>query len=156
MASVHVLAKSKIAKNDLVIKGGICALLCVTRQLILGVAITDDVFTLMCYMIYVLLKIFSCACAFSHHRLEQQRHQLIVTYMSCHFVLKIDLCVTTGCVCFLPLNYYRYHLKDVIVGKIYFLLVRIKIKYMELAIVRKEVTGSGWLTSPSPPLCRFV
>lgn len=37
----------------------------------------------------------------------------------------------------------RYHLKDVIVGKIYFLLVRIKIRYMELAIVRRETTGAG-------------
>ena len=37
----------------------------------------------------------------------------------------------------------RYHLKDVIVGKIYFLLVRIKIKHMELSIIRRETTGSG-------------
>lgn len=37
----------------------------------------------------------------------------------------------------------RYHLKDVIVGKIYFLLVRIKIKHMEIAIIKKETTGSG-------------
>jgi vacuolar protein sorting-associated protein 26 len=37
----------------------------------------------------------------------------------------------------------RYHLKDVIVGKIYFLLVRIKIKNMELEIRRRESTGSG-------------
>jgi len=37
----------------------------------------------------------------------------------------------------------RYHLKDVIVGKIYFLLVRIKIKHMELEIRRRESTGSG-------------
>ena len=36
----------------------------------------------------------------------------------------------------------RYHLKDVIVGKIYFLLVRIKIKHMELSIIRRETTGS--------------
>ena len=36
----------------------------------------------------------------------------------------------------------RYHLKDVIVGKIYFLLVRIKIKHMELAIIKKEVAGN--------------
>lgn len=35
----------------------------------------------------------------------------------------------------------RYHLKDVIVGKIYFLLVRIKIKHMELSIIRRETTG---------------
>ncbi|KAL8620187.1 Vacuolar protein sorting-associated protein 26B [Nucella lapillus] len=40
-------------------------------------------------------------------------------------------------------NKSKYHLKDVIVGKIYFLLVRIKIRYMELAIVRRETTGAG-------------
>lgn len=38
---------------------------------------------------------------------------------------------------------FRYHLQDAIVGKIYFLLVRIKIKYMELAIVRRETSGPG-------------
>ena len=37
----------------------------------------------------------------------------------------------------------RYHLKDVIVGKIYFLLVRIKIKHMEVAIIKRETTGTG-------------
>lgn len=36
-----------------------------------------------------------------------------------------------------------YHLNDVIVGKIYFLLVRIKIKHMELSIIRRETTGSA-------------
>jgi vacuolar protein sorting-associated protein 26 len=37
----------------------------------------------------------------------------------------------------------RYHLKDMIIGKVYFLLVRIKIKYMEVAILRKESSGAG-------------
>lgn len=37
----------------------------------------------------------------------------------------------------------KYHLKDVILGKIYFILVRIKIKHMELAIIRRETSGSG-------------
>ncbi|KAL0277793.1 UNVERIFIED_CONTAM: hypothetical protein PYX00_004955 [Menopon gallinae] len=40
-------------------------------------------------------------------------------------------------------NKAKYHLKDVIVGKIYFLLVRIKIKHMEIAIIKKETTGSA-------------
>lgn len=40
-------------------------------------------------------------------------------------------------------NKSKYHLKDVIVGKIYFLLVRIKIRYMEVAIIKRETTGSG-------------
>lgn len=44
---------------------------------------------------------------------------------------------------FLVFLYNRYHLKDVIVGKIYFLLVRIKIRHMEIAIIRRETTGSG-------------
>eukprot|EP00438_Fugacium_kawagutii_P001529 Skav207807 [mRNA] locus=scaffold381:220598:227597:+ [translate_table: standard] len=37
----------------------------------------------------------------------------------------------------------KYHMKDVIVGKVYFLLVRIKIKHMELNIIRRESTGTG-------------
>jgi vacuolar protein sorting-associated protein 26 len=37
----------------------------------------------------------------------------------------------------------KYHLKDVILGKIYFLLVRIKIKHMELAVIRREAAGVG-------------
>ncbi|XP_073131359.1 vacuolar protein sorting-associated protein 26A-like isoform X2 [Henckelia pumila] len=40
-------------------------------------------------------------------------------------------------------NKSKYHLKDVILGKIYFLLVRIKIKNMDLEIRRRESTGSG-------------
>ena len=39
------------------------------------------------------------------------------------------------CVC-------RYHLRDIVVGKIYFLLVCIKIKHMEVAIIKKEITGN--------------
>jgi len=37
----------------------------------------------------------------------------------------------------------KYHLKDVILGKVYFLLVRIKIKYMEIALVKRESTGTA-------------
>jgi vacuolar protein sorting-associated protein 26 len=40
-------------------------------------------------------------------------------------------------------NKAKYHLNDVVVGKIYFLLVRIKIKHMELQILRREATGTG-------------
>jgi vacuolar protein sorting-associated protein 26 len=36
-----------------------------------------------------------------------------------------------------------YHLKDTVVGKIYFLLVRIKLKHMELEIRRRETIGGG-------------
>jgi vacuolar protein sorting-associated protein 26 len=36
-----------------------------------------------------------------------------------------------------------YHLQDVIIGKIHFLLVRIKIKHMELAVIRRETSGEG-------------
>lgn len=40
-------------------------------------------------------------------------------------------------------NKSKYHLQDVIIGKIYFLLVRIKIKFMEIVIIKRESTGSG-------------
>lgn len=37
----------------------------------------------------------------------------------------------------------KYNLKDVVLGKIHFLLVRIKIKHMELAVIRRESAGGG-------------
>ena len=37
----------------------------------------------------------------------------------------------------------KYHLKDCVIGKVYFLLVRIKIKYMEIAIIKRETIGTG-------------
>lgn len=40
-------------------------------------------------------------------------------------------------------NKSKYHLKDVIIGKIYFLLVRLKIKSMNIALIKRETTGSG-------------
>jgi len=40
-------------------------------------------------------------------------------------------------------NKNKYHLKDVVLGKIFFLLVRIKIKNMELAIIKRESCGTG-------------
>lgn len=39
-------------------------------------------------------------------------------------------------------NKSKYHLRDVIVGKIYFLLVRIKVRNMELSIIKRETTGA--------------
>lgn len=37
----------------------------------------------------------------------------------------------------------HYHTADTITGKIHFLLVRIKIKHMELAVLRRETSGEG-------------
>jgi vacuolar protein sorting-associated protein 26 len=44
-------------------------------------------------------------------------------------------------------NKSKYHLQDAVVGKVFFLLVRIKIKHMELAIIRREIVTSGSGTS---------
>ena len=50
----------------------------------------------------------------------------------------------------------RYNLKDVIVGKVYFLLVRIKIKLMEVCIVKRETIGAGQsATSENETVCKF-
>jgi vacuolar protein sorting-associated protein 26 len=40
-------------------------------------------------------------------------------------------------------NRSKFHTRDVIIGKIFFLLVRIKIKHMEVILVRKESVGPG-------------
>lgn len=37
----------------------------------------------------------------------------------------------------------KYHLQDIVLGKVYFILVRLPIKHMELGIIRRETTGSG-------------
>lgn len=37
----------------------------------------------------------------------------------------------------------RFLLKEVIVGRIYFFLVRLKIKHMEISLIRRETVGSG-------------
>ena len=42
-------------------------------------------------------------------------------------------------------NRSKYHLKDVVIGKIYFLLVRLKIKHMEIEIRKRESTGDPFL-----------
>jgi vacuolar protein sorting-associated protein 26 len=42
----------------------------------------------------------------------------------------------------------KYNLKDVIIGKIYFLLVCIKIKHMEITIIKRETAGSGANATP--------
>lgn len=50
----------------------------------------------------------------------------------------------------------KYPLKGVIVGRIYFLLVRLKIKHMELSLIRRETIGSGaHQTSESTTVVRF-
>jgi len=40
-------------------------------------------------------------------------------------------------------NKQKYHLKEVVIGKVYFMLVRIKIKHMEIALIKRESTGAG-------------
>jgi Vacuolar protein sorting-associated protein 26 len=45
----------------------------------------------------------------------------------------------------------KYHLSDTVVGKIYFLLVRIRLKHMEIEIRRRETTGA-----PHPVALGFV
>ena len=37
----------------------------------------------------------------------------------------------------------KFHLKDCILGKVNFKLVRIKLKLMELSLIKRETVGSG-------------
>ena len=48
----------------------------------------------------------------------------------------------------------RYHLKDTVVGKIYFLLVRIKLKHMEVCPQsRRLVRSRGFRVSKASGVC---
>lgn len=49
-----------------------------------------------------------------------------------------------------------YHLSDVVLGRISFLLVRIRLKHMELEIRRRETSGSGAnAKSEATTLCKY-
>ncbi|THD18788.1 Vacuolar protein sorting-associated [Fasciola hepatica] len=52
-------------------------------------------------------------------------------------------------------NKSKYHLEDVIVGKIYFLLVRVKIKNMEIQILKRETLGCPNSYSDSETLAKY-
>jgi len=47
-------------------------------------------------------------------------------------------------------NKNKFHLRECLFGKVNFLLVRIKLKYMELAIIKKEIVGTGTNSSADP------
>jgi len=50
----------------------------------------------------------------------------------------------------------KYHLKDVIIGKVYFLLVRLRIKHMELCLIKRETYGQPPnMTTESDTLTKF-
>jgi vacuolar protein sorting-associated protein 26 len=50
----------------------------------------------------------------------------------------------------------NFHLADVVTGRVFFLLVRIKIKLMELSLIRREAAGfPGAVQSESETLTRF-
>ncbi|MFT7805667.1 vacuolar protein sorting-associated protein 26A [Arapaima gigas] len=69
-------------------------------------------------------------------------HQL-ATYPDVNNSIKMEVGIEDCLHIEFEYNKSKYHLKDVIVGKIYFLLVRIKIQHMELQLIRKEITGIG-------------
>jgi len=53
-------------------------------------------------------------------------------------------------------NKSKYHLKDVIIGKVYFLLVRLRIKHMELCLIKRETYGQAPnLVTESETLTKF-
>ncbi|KAI4894284.1 hypothetical protein NFI96_016307 [Prochilodus magdalenae] len=67
-------------------------------------------------------------------------HQL-ATYPDVNNSIKMEVGIEDCLHIEFEYNKSKYHLKDVIVGKIYFLLVRIKIQHMELQLIKKEMTG---------------
>ncbi|KAJ5073493.1 vacuolar protein sorting-associated protein [Anaeramoeba ignava] len=37
----------------------------------------------------------------------------------------------------------KFHLEDVVIGKVFYLLSRIKLKFMEVSVIRREIIGKG-------------
>lgn len=75
---------------------------------------------------------------------EQELHvHTVAAYPLLNTTIKMEVGIEDSLHIEFEYNKSKYHLADVIVGKIYFLLVRVKIKHMELSILRKEFTGYG-------------
>uniref|UniRef100_A0A7M4EFJ2 VPS26 retromer complex component A n=1 Tax=Crocodylus porosus TaxID=8502 RepID=A0A7M4EFJ2_CROPO len=83
-------------------------------------------------------------------------HQL-ATYPDVNNSIKMEVGIEDCLHIEFEYNKSKYHLKDVIVGKIYFLLVRIKIQHMELQLIKKEITGivdvHNYLSSKALAMC---
>lgn len=60
-----------------------------------------------------------------------------------HEVIKMEVGIEDCLHIEFEYNRRHYHLSDTITGKIHFLLVQIKIKHMELAVIRRETSGEG-------------
>ncbi|KTG04757.1 hypothetical protein cypCar_00002708 [Cyprinus carpio] len=69
--------------------------------------------------------------------------QTLCTYPEMNSSIKMEVGIEDCLHIEFEYNKSKYHLRDVIVGKIYFLLVRIKIKHMEIGIIKRESTGTG-------------
>ncbi|TRY94143.1 hypothetical protein DNTS_028137 [Danionella cerebrum] len=80
--------------------------------------------------------------------------QTLCTYPELNSSIKMEVGIEDCLHIEFEYNKSKYHLKDVIVGKIYFLLVRIKIKHMEIDIIKRETTGTG--PSESIPIRLFL
>jgi vacuolar protein sorting-associated protein 26 len=61
----------------------------------------------------------------------------------CHEAIKMEVGIEDCLHIEFEYDRKHYHLQDIIRGKIHFLLVRIKIKHMELAVLRRETSGEG-------------
>ncbi|KAF7131756.1 hypothetical protein RHSIM_Rhsim09G0208000 [Rhododendron simsii] len=68
---------------------------------------------------------------------------LKIVYICSHGILQMEVGIEDCLHIEFEYNKSKYHLKDVIIGKIYFLMVRIKLKNMDVEIRRRESTGSG-------------
>ncbi|KAL0225185.1 hypothetical protein RCL1_003097 [Eukaryota sp. TZLM3-RCL] len=49
----------------------------------------------------------------------------------------------------------KYNLTDIVVGKVYFLLVRLPIKYMEVALIKREIFGSNGASAEGETIARY-
>jgi vacuolar protein sorting-associated protein 26 len=73
----------------------------------------------------------------------QQEHTSVTGSSSAAVPIKMEVGIEDCLHIEFEYNKGAFHLTDTVVGKIYFLLVRIKLKHMELEIRRRETTGGG-------------
>jgi vacuolar protein sorting-associated protein 26 len=81
--------------------------------------------------------------AVPHKHQHQHQHTSVTGSSSAAVPIKMEVGIEDCLHIEFEYNKGSFHLTDTVVGKIYFLLVRIKLKHMELEIRRRETTGGG-------------
>lgn len=101
---------------------------------------SDMLVHIIAYIVMKRYKICGCKVTATNQKLTIQVHCIEVND---DILVKMEVGIEDSLHIEFEYSRTKFHLRDVLIGKVFFLLVRIRIKHMEIALIRKEATGTG-------------